>query len=45
MVQESSIKIYNVVLHRIELTSLDPCIVMLEYLAENMNFDKSIVDD
>lgn len=48
MVQGSSIKIRidNLyVIHRIEPTSLAPCIAILEYLTENMNIDKSKVDD
>lgn len=48
MVQGSSIKIRidnPYVIHRIEPTSLAPCIAILEYLAENMNIDKSKVDD
>lgn len=44
MVQGSSIKLRidnPYMIHWIAPTSLDPCIAILEYLAENMNIDKS----
>lgn len=48
MVQGVSIKkrIDNpYVIHRIEATSLDLCVAIFEFLAENINIDKSKVDD
>lgn len=33
------------VIRRIEATSLDLCIAIFEFLAENINIDKSKVDD